>query len=389
MWLEVKILYFHTSPIDQNKANVLQVLHMCQAFADLGHNVCLTIPGGSDSAASEKIAAQRIGRDSIGFSILRISLPVGLKRGGAFVASLLAFRELRKHSCDLLYVRNNWALMTGYIIGHKVVFEIHNNICHNRSNLLHGIFKRLIVKISKGRNTRTIVTISENLWSWWQRHGIPPYKMITAHDAMDKRLFGNMKSVMEARHKLGWPLNGKIVLYTGSLYKDRGIERILFFAQALPSVKFIVVGGPKRQQQHYSMLASDEDISNIRFLGPVPHPQIPDYLAAADVLLMIWSSKVPTIDFCSPMKLFEYMAAGRVIVGDGFPTIREVLQNNIHALLVTPEDTDELLDALKRGLNLKSANSLSTNSRRLAISKYTWQIRAGRVIDFFSNQITG
>ena len=57
---------------------------------------------------------------------------------------------------------------------------------------------------------------------------------------------------------------------------------------------------------------------------------------------MIWTDKTNTMNYCSPLKLFEYMAAGRIIVGHDFPTISEVLTNNETALLVPPDSFEAL-----------------------------------------------
>jgi glycosyltransferase involved in cell wall biosynthesis len=62
------------------------------------------------------------------------------------------------------------------------------------------------------------------------------------------------------------------------------------------------------------------------------------------VLLALWSKKVPTINYCSPLKIFEYMASGRIMVAHGFPTIKEVIKHNKNGLLARPDDFNDLVE---------------------------------------------
>ena len=84
---------------------------------------------------------------------------------------------------------------------------------------------------------------------------------------------------------------------------------------------------------------------------------------------------------CSPLKVFESMAAGRVIVGHGFPTIREVLTDGQEALLATPDDYQDLERKLGLALSMSYPNSLAERARTLALEKYTWDRRARMLMD--------
>ena len=72
-------------------------------------------------------------------------------------------------------------------------------------------------------------------------------------------------------------------------------------------------------------------IKNVHLTGFVPNEELPLYQAACDILLMPYeeaiagSSGGDTARFASPMKAFEYMAAGRPILSSDLPVFREVL----------------------------------------------------------------
>ena len=107
---------------------------------------------------------------------------------------------------------------------------------------------------------------------------------------------------------------------------------------------------------------------------------IPDYLQAADVLLMLFTWDVPTIRYCSPLKVFEYMAAGRPIVGEAYPTITEVLKHNQTALLAKPGDFEDLCKNLKVALSGDGTSQMARLAREKAFNKYSWEIRAKSIL---------
>src|SRR4029453_17817516 len=80
--------------------------------------------------------------------------------------------------------------------------------------------------------------------------------------------------------------------------------------------------------------------------------------------------------FTSPLKLFEYMAAGRAIVASDLPAIREVLRHEVNALLVTPGDSTALAGGIER---LLADSELAARLARNALNDvddYTWSRRA-------------
>jgi glycosyltransferase involved in cell wall biosynthesis len=86
--------------------------------------------------------------------------------------------------------------------------------------------------------------------------------------------------------------------------------------------------------------------------------------------------------FTSPLKVFEYMAAGLPIVASELPALREVLRHEENALLVPPDDAPALAAALRR---LTSEPALAERLRHQAhadVAGRTWEARAASVGDF-------
>ena len=385
---EVRLLYLHNETLDFQRANVLQVLNMCKAFADHGVQTTLALAdSGLDADGMKKVIASEFGpvRDLRVMSYRKVTVANRLK----ILGSYHGVRSLLRHvTADICFVRDPLMCVLAVRAGLPTMYESHNARFQNRSTVLNGLWERQMRRVAGRPNFVSVVPISEALASVWRTRGIPDRQILTLHDGFDANLFSTPMTQMQARAKLGLPPEGPLIVYTGSLYKDRGIPSILHLASQMRQCKFLVVGGPDDARRHYQSEAIAGGLQNIFFTGRVAHTQIPTYLAAADVLLMIWSAEVPTINYCSPMKVFEYMAAGRIIVGHGFPTIREVLEDGATAYLADPQSIDDLQSKLELAIADGYPSPMAERARQQAFGRFSWFSRAGAVLEHWRNEGT-
>ncbi len=95
---------------------------------------------------------------------------------------------------------------------------------------------------------------------------------------------------------------------------------------------------------------------------------------------MMWTWQVPTIRGCSPMKMFEYMAAERLIVGPGFPTVNEVMEHETDGLLFEPDNIAAMIATLRKAAQLTNS-PMPRAAREKVAQHYTWQARCKRILD--------
>jgi glycosyltransferase involved in cell wall biosynthesis len=177
-------------------------------------------------------------------------------------------------------------------------------------------------------------------------------------------------------------------LYAGSLYPGRGIEQILEAARKLTGVYFLCVGGRDFEVAQFRDRTRALDLRNVCFLGYVPNGEVPQYLLAADILLAPYTKECQTdggtrtIAYASPMKLFEYMAAGKPIITSNIGAIPEVIRHEENGLLVTPGSVDDLVRATMRLLNDPPlARQLGARAREDA-RRCTWEARVTGILTF-------
>ena len=141
------------------------------------------------------------------------------------------------------------------------------------------------------------------------------------------------------------------------------------------------MGGTPEAVQHWRQQLEAAHMSNVTLTGFVENSRLPLYQAAADILVMPYGRQVAAssgqdiAEVINPMKMFEYMAAGRAIITADLPVIREVLDES-RAVFCPPGDAA----AWRRAILELAADGdrralLASNARREVI-KHTW--RRGR-----------
>lgn len=382
----MKILYLHLGSLQDKHANIIQVLHMCRALQHIGVDVTLALPGGDCGPDNISSIEEEMGKP-VNFKVQYFPRPT---IGGRFM-SLGAYWGIkaildRNSNHDYCYVRNPFLAQLAIGRGLRTIYEEHDEKMHPLW-WMNKWWIRKLLKSARSADFIKIIAISQALAEIWRKRGIPPQKILVLHDGVSLDDYKDLKSREVARADLGIKDKKKIVIYVGSLYKDRGIEEILKLAHSFPEVQFMIVGGPEKNKIIYESGALNRGLSNMAFTGRVPHYQVKDYLFAADVLLMLWSRRVPTIRVCSPLKVFEYMAAERIIVGHGFPTIREVLKDGETAFLADPDSFEDLKRKMSQALSLDYPNDMAKKARKVALQNYTWEGRARAIVEALGSDI--
>lgn len=380
----MRILYIHAHPLYNEMANGVQVISMCKELSK-NHNVILLSPKRSKSENEIKEILRKNFDIDNSISLEFFKNITTNRRISEFITYLTVKKYIKKINPDFCFVRNSSFLRGCVKSKIPTFYEIHNNILHHRFNLLDFFLKKMLIKSAKSPYLIKFITLSDSLKKYWISKKIPKNKTMTLHSGFNVSDFKIIVSKSDARDKTNLPKNSKIALYTGSLSKDRKIENILYLAKKNKDVIFVVIGGKTKQVEYYKNLSKKEKIDNINFLGYVSHNNIPNYLYSSDILLALWSYDVPTINYCSPLKIFEYMASKRLILAHGFPTIKEVLIDQINSFIVEPGNLRQLDLKFKEAIHTQNEIKITTLARKEAFEKYSWSVRINKIVKEFNN----
>jgi glycosyltransferase involved in cell wall biosynthesis len=189
-----------------------------------------------------------------------------------------------------------------------------------------------------------------------------------------------------ARSELGLPLHERLIVYTGHVGPDKGMEALIRTAAGLPNARMVIVGAETPSEyERIETLAREADARNVIIRPRVPVADVSTYLYAADCLI------VPPTDeplrgggTVLPMKIFGYLAAGRPILAPRLPDVEEVLTDGKTALLVAPQNFAEAARVLADLFDDEKLQQNLAQHARSAAFEYTWEARARRVFDFLS-----
>jgi glycosyltransferase involved in cell wall biosynthesis len=127
---------------------------------------------------------------------------------------------------------------------------------------------------------------------------------------------------------------------------------------------------------------------NIKYFGHISYSKVPKVLRKSQILLMPYSNNVHiraknvnTANYCSPLKMFDYLASGGIIISSKLNGICEVLKHKSNAVIVKNYDVKNWIREFKKITKREyDINKLSINSIKTA-RKNTWYLRVKKIID--------
>ena len=376
----MKIFYASDSTIPSELANSIHVMKMAQALAHNGHDVTLlaAMPSGQAPVVEQPSnntvdLFERYGVGSV-FTLQRLSRPV-LRLWGAMWYALQSSRRLQQANPQLVYARDLGAAAMAVLSAYSTVLELHQPPT--------GLKLWLLQRIAANPKLRRVVLITQTLEAR-VLSDVPALKgrTLVAADGAD-----TWRQTPEPAN-LRAPVGAINVGYTGHLYPGKGMEVLVGVARMAPDLHLHIVGGNPKDIAHWQHQC--QGLPNVIFYGRVDHAQVPSYLQAMDVLLLPNQNKVAVHgsgngdigQWTSPLKAFEYMAAGKPIVASRLPVLQEVFTDQRNALLCDPIHAHEWVQAIRRILADSSlATQLATHARNDLETRYSWFHRAQLVLE--------
>jgi glycosyltransferase involved in cell wall biosynthesis len=222
-----------------------------------------------------------------------------------------------------------------------------------------------------------VICITEKLAKYTaETYGVEYDRLFVAPDGVNMSPYKDFTQ-SHARDLLGLPSEQDIVLYTGHCYPGKGVETLIRAAEHINALVYIA-GGYETDIERIRTVTELPD--NVRLTGFIEPSQIPQYQVAADILVAPYDDR--SRDYLSPLKLFEYMAAGKPIVASDKPVLREVLTDGENALLFKTGDPDDLARQIQALLTDDSLRSSLAETSGSQITEYTWKSRAADILDF-------
>jgi len=183
------------------------------------------------------------------------------------------------------------------------------------------------------------------------------------------------------------------LIYVGSLSRSRGCLLMLDVMEQLePGDAVLYLGGVYTSDELEAEVRTRVEAGlhdRVVLLGRIPPPELPHYLAAADV---VWSPslaspqyELPTVD----TKIFEGMASGLAVLATNLPGRSEVVRLE-ECGLTAPSGVDGHLSGVRRLLaNRRAISAMGERGRRAVARRYSWEAVEGDLVDFYGSLCAG
>lgn len=369
-----RIVYISNGNVPSKWAHTFHVVKMTEALSRNGHSVTLLTGRGIFRDAPRRTDLESWYGVERNFRVWRLPAVRRMKSpsiGGAKTAiyrrcAAAAVRLIRPH---LVITRDKDIADTLVRRGFDTLVELHTPVAEASIETL--------VAMQRLPAFGGLVTVTEELRSQYVRAGMDPGRILVLPDGVDLRRFeGGQGDRLERLS------DRPTVVYTGHLYEMKGVDTLRDAARLTPRCDFRFVGGWPDDVER--MRAESVGLDNVRWDGFVGNSELAAIQKAADILALPNSGRFAHARETSPLKLFEYLAAGRPIIATDVPAFRSVLRHGRNAHLVPPDDAVAMAAGIDRLLTDRVyAESLAEAARRDARG-YSWEKRAKSLVAFAS-----
>ena len=318
----MRICYLANSAIPSSNASSIQIVKMCENFSKLNHKVLLITTNVSDKKVFDFYDVRTK------FQIKKLkkykTFPLGFDY---YLFSIRSIIKSLKFKPDIYITRNFFTSFLLTILRKKNILELHHGI------EIESRIVRFILKNSNFLNFEYVVklvAITHNVKNYYKKKfNIEEKKMIVSPSGTSiEKVLINKYQVKNKRLNIG---------YFGSLYKSRGVDIILKLSKINKENNYFIFGNLK---QHKNIIIKNYN-RNLYIRDYLPYKDIPKNISKMDVLLMPYQEKIVAagdvgniIEYTSPLKLFDYMACGKIIISSNIKVLREIVKEKKNIIFV-------------------------------------------------------
>ena len=180
-----------------------------------------------------------------------------------------------------------------------------------------------------------------------------------------------------------------VVVWVGGFYPWHDLSLLLeSFAMVLqrrPDARLVLVGDGQSRSAVADAVTKDGLRHAVIMTGAIEHSRVPEMLSIADVAVVPSAPITASLGGTgTPLKLFEYMAAGKAIVATALDQAAEVIQDGHDGLLVEAGDANRFAEAILTLINDPAERlHLGQNARRQAVESYSWERYTSRLEEIY------
>ena len=363
-----KIIYIAEFSLPNMSAYAVHVLKMCDNFSN-NYQTELIIPFCSSSYNKKRIKNDYSLKNNFIINSL-FSSKIKLNLFYRLIFSFKILFYLKNKNCKLIISRSIIPSIVLGFFNYKNILEIHTELTGITKKIFRSINLNLISKNLKFivLNSRLIKILK-----------IDKKKTIILGDAVESEDFKKIN-------------NNNLInacAYSGSFAEGKGIDTIYALAKMLPKIKFHVFGNIKTLDFKY---IENKKPKNLIFKGFISYNKVTKTLPNYKILLMPYQKKVGVLikgidvsNYFSPLKLFEYMASGRIILASRLKVYNDILKHNYNSILLDPVNLNSWTKKINEVLKTNNFNFLGKNAKE-KVKIFSCKYRINKIVEFYEKK---
>lgn len=385
-----KILFLSPQPFFQWRGSPIRVNLNMLALTKSGYSVdLLTLPVGEDKSFEN-------GR------VIRVANPLGIKNvpigpslSKIFFDALIFMKGVR------LCMKNKYSIIHGVeeagmiavvlskLFKTKSIFEKHSDPFSYKKGFLKNIILSIYASVEKMtvKMVDAVVCTGPGLVKQVEEMGSGT-RTFHIFDIPSSLVEAEQHEVESIRKILQKNSDEVLIAFVGSFATYQGVD--LMFAsipevvKQCPQARFIIIGGSQEEIANRKMILEKEGAAkNVNFLGKVSPDILPHYLNASDILLSPRASGVNT-----PLKILDYMKAGRSIVATDIPSNR-LLMDEKNGMLMEANSAEFAKGIVTLIKDEKKREEMGSENYKLYKSKYNFDQYCIRLSDCYKYVLDG
>ncbi len=371
----MKILYHHRIASKDG-----QYIHLSAIIKELkieGHEVLLSGPSleeGSDMGGQ---------RDWIHFLKKRIPSAVYelMEFGYNFLDFFRLLKNISKFRPDFIYERENLYFVSGIwaakVLKLPLILEVNAPLYNERAKY-DGIYFHSFARWSENyvwRSADFLLPVTSVLENIVKRYVVPKQSMVLHNGISPKELEVRI-SAEGLRQQFGLK-DKKIIGFVGFVRDWHKLDRIIDYIEDSkdPDLYLLIVGeGP--ECENLINYAAGKSLSNQMVMaGVVQREAMASYINIFDIAI-----QSAVTEYASPLKLFEYLQLGKVVVAPDSNNIKEIISDNYNGFLFDDSDKSSLFAALTKAMQPGNFE-IGENARTTIRDKdFLWNSNARKIV---------
>ncbi len=318
----MKICYLSNNAFPSPVASSIQTVKMCEAFSKLNNQV--TLISTNESISKKNFSNFYNIRSKFILKKIKYfkTFPLGINY---YFFSLLSVIESFKYKPKIYITRNFFTCFLLVVLKKNIVMELHHDL-KTESRIIRFLVEKF--KFLNSFYVKKIVAIT---------HGVKDEYVKKNFIKKEKIIVLPSGSSIDKKFEFSYNKKFFRIGYFGSLFQSRGLNLIKNLAKIDRQNEYYLYGDLNKMSGSKNKIYE----KNMHIHGYIPYKDIPKELDKMDILLMPYVSAITVAGdigditkFTSPLKLFDYLSVGKIIICSDFEVLKEIIKDRKNAIFI-------------------------------------------------------